>query len=126
MTVKEQLIAKFKIDMPEYRSIGEHSFKHITIRLDGLLWCNQPMMECIFGKDDKIEDFASELSKNLKQMYPKDAPDDLGLSLDLISPTTILTGSFFHYDDGTVMHVAWTKRNNKWKPVMTGVSLENP
>ena len=123
MTVKEQLIARLKIDMPEYRCLGEQSFKHVTIRLDGLLWCNQPVMECIFGKEDKIEDFASELCNTLKHVYPDDAPDDLGLSFELISPTTILTGSFFDYDDGAVMHVAWTHRNNKWKPIMTGVMI---
>ena len=89
-------------------------FAFITIRLHGLLWCNQHVMNVYLEKEgNKIEDFASELCKTLKHQYSDDAPDAIGLSLELASPSTILTGSFFDFDDGTVMHVAWTQRNNR-------------
>ena len=111
---KIELIEQLLLDIPEANILTEKDFRHVYISFEPLLWCSLEKMNCIFAPADTIEDFACDVVKLLQTKFPNQAPENIGLSKDIVA-TKRLSGSFHEYPDGCTLYVSFTFRNNKCK-----------
>lgn len=122
--MKRELINRLVIDIPQAKEFKYEEMRYVKISFNTLFWCDMKDMDCIFGPYDDIEVFADQLCMEIKKRYPANAPDKIGFTLSMIhisnKSNEMKSGSFLQFEDGDVLHIGWTQRNNKWKETIMG------